>query len=137
MRYGVLVDLVCWVQAGAPIDLAMGSFNVIWQADASAMALRAFDHVASPPTVLNVTGPETLSVRRVAERFGALLGRPVAFRGAETPDALLSDARLACRLFGPPRLDADRLIDLTADWIRRGGPTLDQPTHFEALDGRF
>ena len=58
MRYGVLVDLARKVLAGTPIDLAMGYFNVIWQADANAIALRAFDHAATPPTVLNVTGPE-------------------------------------------------------------------------------
>jgi dTDP-4-dehydrorhamnose reductase len=137
MRYGVLVDLARKVIARRPIDLAMGYFNVIWQADANAIALRAFDHVAAPPTVLNVTGPETLAVRQVAERLGQRLGTPVAFHGAEAPDALLNDATLSRRLFGPPRLDANRLIDLTADWISRGGQTLDKPTHFEARDGRF
>ena len=48
MRYGVLVDLARKVLAGRPIDLAMGYFNVIWQADANAIALRAFDHAATP-----------------------------------------------------------------------------------------
>lgn len=133
MRYGVLVDLARKVLAGAPIDLAMGYFNAIWQADANAHALQAFAHVSSPPFVLNVAGPEVLSVRQVAERFG----RAVTFRGEELPDALLSDARLSRRLFGAPRLDAESLIDLTADWLLRGGPTLDKPTRFEARDGRF
>jgi nucleoside-diphosphate-sugar epimerase len=137
MRYGVLVDLGRKVLAGEPIDLAMGHFNAIWQGDANAMTLRAFDHLASPPSVFNVTGPEVLAVRRVAERFGERFGRPVEFRGTEAPDALLSDASQALRLFGPPRVDADRLIDLTADWLLRDGPTLGKPTHFEARDGRF
>jgi len=137
MRYGVLVDLARKVLAGAPIDLAMGYFNVIWQADANAIALRAFDHVATPPTVLNVTGPETLGVRQVAERFGERFGRSLDLRGVEAPDALLSDATLSRRLFGPPRLGAGQLIDLTAGWLEHGGQTLDKPTHFEARDGRF
>jgi uncharacterized protein YbjT (DUF2867 family) len=137
MRYGVLVDLGRKVLEGEPIDLAMGHFNAIWQGDANAMTLRAFDHLASPPSVFNVTGPEVLSVRRVAERFGERFGRPVEFRGVEAPDALLSDASLALRLFGPPRVGADRLIDLTADWLLRDGATLGKPTHFEARDGRF
>jgi nucleoside-diphosphate-sugar epimerase len=137
MRYGVLVDLGRKVQAGAPIDLSMGYFNVIWQADANAAVLRAFDHVAAPPLVLNVAGPETLSVRQVAGRFGARFGRPVELRGAEAPDALLSNAERCVRLFGPPRLKAGELIDLTADWLTRGGQTLDKPTHFEARDGRY
>jgi len=137
MRYGVLVDLGRRVLAGEPIDLAMGHFNVIWQGDANAAALLAFDHLASPPSVFNVTGPEIVGVRRAAERLGERLGRPAEFRGAEAPDALLSDASLALRLFGPPRIDADRLIDLTADWLLRGGPILGKSTHFEARDGRF
>jgi len=137
MRYGVLVDLARKVMAGGPIDLAMGYFNVIWQADANAIALRAFDHAATPPAVLNVTGPETLGVRHVAERFGERFGLPVGLRGAEAPDALLSDSTLCRRLYGPPRLEAGQLIDLTAEWLKDGGQTLDKPTHFEARDGRF
>jgi nucleoside-diphosphate-sugar epimerase len=137
LRYGVLVDLAWKVRAGEPIDLAMGSFNAIWQGDANAMALRALEQVAVPPTVLNLTGPERLGVRPVAEQFGRLLGREVTVRGAESPDALLSDARRALALFGPPRIDADRMIRWIADWVRRGGPTLEKPTHFEVRDGRF
>ena len=85
MRYGVLVDLAGRVRDGRPIDLAIGSFNVIWQGDANAMALQAFDHVATPPWTVNVTGPEVLRVREVAETFGRLLGRPVTFRGRRPP----------------------------------------------------
>ena len=33
------------------------------------------------PFVANLAGPEALSVRRVAEEFGRLLGRPVTIRG--------------------------------------------------------
>jgi NAD dependent epimerase/dehydratase family len=137
MRYGVLVDLARKVLAGTPIDLAMGYFNVIWQAEANAIALRAFDHAASPPMLLNVTGPEILAVRQVAERFGERFGRSPRFQGEEAPDALLNDAALCQRLFGPPRIGAARLIELTADWLERGGQTLDKPTRFESRDGRF
>ncbi len=137
MRYGVLVDLALKVDAGEPIPLTMGSLNAIWQGDANAMTLRAIQHVGVPPTVLNVTGLERLGVREVAERFGRLLDREVTFEGVEAPDALLSDARRALVLFEPPRVDADRMIGWIADWVRRGGPTLGKPTHFEARDGRF
>ena len=85
LRYGVLVDIARRVRAGEPIDLGMGYFNTIWQGDANATTLRAFDHVASPPWVVNVTGPETLAVRDVAERFARRFGRPRVFlpaRGA-------------------------------------------------------
>ncbi len=137
MRYGVLVDLARKVLAGNSIDLAMGYLNVIWQADASAIALRAFDHAAAPPLVLNVTGPEILSVRQVAGQFGERFGRIVNFQGQEAADALLSDAAFCRHLFGSPQLAATHLIDMTAAWLERGGPTMDKPTRFESRDGRF
>jgi uncharacterized protein YbjT (DUF2867 family) len=137
LRYGVLVDLAQRVWAGQPIHLAMGHVNVIWQADANAMTLQAFNHVASPPFVLNVAGPELLSVRRVGELLGRLLGREVIFEGVEAPEALLSNGQLGHRLFGYPRMAAEAMIERIADWVRRGGESLGKPTHFEVRDGQF
>ena len=85
LRYGVLVDLAQKVLAGAPVDLGMGWFNTIWQGDANAMTLRCFDHVASPPLALNLTGPEVLNVRETCEKLGKLLGRKPVFTGTESP----------------------------------------------------
>ncbi|HEV3020921.1 MAG TPA: NAD-dependent epimerase/dehydratase family protein [Pirellulales bacterium] len=136
-RYGVLSDLARKVLAGEEVDLAMGYFNAIWQGDANAMALQCFVHTSSPPFVVNVAGSETLSVRQVCEEFGARFGRPPRFVGTEADDALLSNAQLCRRLFGPPRVDAVALIGWIADWVGRDGPSLGKPTHFEARDGRF
>jgi nucleoside-diphosphate-sugar epimerase len=137
LRTGVLLDLALRVRQGEAVDLAMGCLNAIWQADANAMALCALAHVASPPFVVNLAGPETLSVRRVAEQFGRLLDRPVTFRGTEAADALLSNGQLGHRLFGYPRVGAGQMIEWVADWLRHDGPTLQKPTHFEVRDGRF
>jgi hypothetical protein len=137
MRYGVLVDLALGVAAGQPIDLTMGHFNAIWQADANAAALTALGHIATPPLLVNVAGPELLSVRRVAEEFGRLLGRPVAFQGTESGDAFVSNGQLGHRLFGFPRVSAGQMIEWIADWVRRGGETFGKPTHFEVRDGKF
>jgi nucleoside-diphosphate-sugar epimerase len=137
MRYGVLVDLAEKVLSGRPVELGMGYFNAIWQGDSNAMTLLALERAAVPPFVVNVAGPQTLSVRRVAEQFGRLLGKPVEFVGSESPDALLSNARLACELFGRPLVSEEHLIGWIADWQLRGGPTLGKPTHFETRDGRF
>jgi hypothetical protein len=137
MRYGVMVDLAQKVMAGVPIDVSMGYFNAIWQGDSNAMTLRAFDHAAVPPFVVNVAGPQTLSVRQVADQFGRLLGKPVRFTGRESPDALLSNAELACQLFGRPLVPEELLIRWIADWQARGGATLGKPTHFETRDGKF
>jgi len=137
LRYGVLVDLAQKVRDGESIDLAMGYFNALWQADANAMALRCFDHVTSPPFVINLAGPETLAVRQVCEQFGKSFDRAPRFVGVEAPDALLSNARLSQRLFGAPRVDALRLTGWIAEWIRGGGASHGKPTHFEARDGKF
>jgi nucleoside-diphosphate-sugar epimerase len=137
MRYGVLVDLARRVWGGEPVDLTMGHLNAIWQADANAVALASLGHAGCPPLVLNVAGPELLSVRRLAEQFGREFGRPVTLRGAESADALLSNGQLGHRLFGYPRAAAGRLIHWIADWVRRGGESLGRPTHFEVRDGKF
>jgi len=137
MRYGVMVDLAQNIAAGREIDLTMGYFNAIWQGDSNAMTLRALEHVASPPRIINLAGLETLSVRRVAERLGERLGKPVMFRGAEAADALLSNGRLGCELLGRPRVTVEKMIDWIADWQRRGGPTLGKPTHFQTRNGKF
>ena len=137
LRYGVLVDIALRVAAGEPVDVRMGRVNVIWQGDANAQALASLAHASSPPFVINVTGPERLRVRSVAERLGARLGRPARITGEEGPEALLSDKSRAVSLFGEPSIPADVLIDWVADWVRRGGTTLAKPTHFETRDGRY
>jgi len=137
LRYGVLVDLARKVLGSEPVDLGMSWFNTIWQADTNAMTLRCFEHAASPPLVLNLTGPELLNVRDTCTRFGRLFGREAAFTGTESATALLSNAHRAFNLFGTPRISADQLIAWVAGWLQNGGPTLDRPTHFEKRDGRF
>jgi hypothetical protein len=137
MRYGVLVDIAQRVYAGEPVDLSMGCLNAIWQADANAAALSAFAHLSTPPCVLNIAGPEILSVRRVAEDFARRFGRDVHLTGKESGDALLSNAQRAHRLFGYPRVGAEQMIAWIADWIARGGATHGKPTHFETRDGKY
>lgn len=137
LRYGVLVDLARKVWAGEPIDLAMGCFNTIWQGDANAMTLAAFRHLASPPWIANLTGPELLSVRTVCERFAGRWKKPARFVGSESDSALLSNATVCQQSLGRQRILADELIDMVAVWIESGGRGLNKPTHFESRDGRF
>ncbi len=137
MRYGVLVDIARRVWTGKEIDVGMGFVNVIWQGDACAMTLAALADAASPPLVINVAGTEMLSVRDVAEEFGKLLDRPVRCRGKEGDTALLSDGHLGHERYGSPRVDAAQLLQWIAEWVRRGGRTLDRPTHFEVRNGGF
>jgi hypothetical protein len=125
------------VWAGETIDLSMGHFNVIWQGDANAMTLAAFDHVASPPLLLNVAGPEVVKVRDVCETYGRLMNKPARFSGTEAPDALLSNGQLGYRLAGRPRVSLERQLNWVAQWVMSGGASLGKPTHFESRDGRF
>lgn len=137
LRYGVLVDLALKVAGGAPIDLAMGSVNVIWQGDAAAQIVQSLVQAGVPPFVVNVAGPEVLSVREVALEFGRLFGREPVFTGAEAGDALLSNTNRAQSLWGRPSVSASKLIEWVANWISHGGITLGKPTHFEQREGSF
>ena len=137
LRYGVLRDLADRIWHREPIDLTTGHVNVIWQRDANAIALRTLLRCAVPPFVLNVTGPERLSVRELALALGERFGIEPAFTGREASTALLSDASHCQDLFGPPTVSTDMLLDWVADWVGRGGRSLDKPTHFEEREGRF
>jgi hypothetical protein len=137
LRYGVLVDLARRVWNGERIDVSMGYVNVIWQQEASAMSLMAFDRAASPAFVLNVAGAEILRVRDIAGRFAELMKKDVRFTGAESPDALLNDGRMGHKLFGSPQISAETMMQWIADWTMRGGASLGKPTHFEARNGKF
>lgn len=137
LRYGVLVDVAERVAAGSPVNVAMGYANVIWQGDANAHAIRCLPLAASPPFVVNVTGPDVVRIRDAATRLGVLLGRAPTFEGAESPDALLSNTARSLRAFGPPSVPTDTLIEWVADWVERGGTTLGRPTHFEERGGAF
>ena len=137
LRYGVLVDIAHRIAAGEPVRVDMGYVNVIWQGDANAQAICSLALAASPPFVVNITGPERLSVRDIALRLGELLGMPVRIEGTEAPDALLSDTSTAQSHFGKPTVASDTLIEWVADWVGRGGTKLGKATRFEVRDGRY
>ena len=137
LRYGVLLDIGTKVFEREPVDLTMGNANVIWQGDANSVALRAFAHAESPPQLLNLTGPETISVRDVALRFGRHFGVEPSFTGTESASALLNNAARCHRIFGYPSVTPDAMIEWIARWIGMGGSTLGKPTHFETRDGKY
>jgi len=137
LRYGVLLDIGTAVFERRPIDLRMAWVNVIWQGDANSVCLRSFAHCQSPPLILNLTGPEILSVRHIAEEFGRRFCVQPAFSAEEATTALLSNAAKAHQMFGYPAITVSEMIDWTAGWISSGGPCLNKPTHFEVRDGKF
>jgi nucleoside-diphosphate-sugar epimerase len=137
LRYGVLVDIAQKVFAGHPVNLTSGYVNCIWQGDANDRVIRSLTLASSPPTALNLTGSDVVSVRATAAHFGELMDRPVQFTGHETDTALLSDTTLLRSQLGDPKTPLEAVIHWTADWIMHGGYILNKPTHFEVRDGAF
>ncbi|MFG2167957.1 NAD-dependent epimerase/dehydratase family protein [Micromonospora chersina] len=137
LRYGVLADVGQAVLAGEPVDVTTGHVNVVWQGYANEVALRSLGHASADVFTLNLTGPETAPVRRIAARIGERLGRPVSYAGTEAPTALLNDATRCHALFGYPDVPLGTLIDWQADWLAAGLPISGKPTKFAVRDGRF
>ncbi len=137
LRYGVLYDIAHKVLSGEPISLATPCFNVIWQGSANEIALRALLHADSPAVKMNVTGPETVSVRYAAERLGGLLGKTPVFEGEEQNNAYLNNAGRAAELFGYPSVSVNTLIEWQAQWLLDGNTGINKPTHFEERKGSY
>ncbi|WP_138993372.1 NAD(P)-dependent oxidoreductase [Larkinella sp. C7] len=137
LRYGVLLEIAKSVIAEKPINLAMGNANVIWQGDANEIALRALRHCNVPAKILNVTGPETVSIQWLAQEYGRMLGKAPVFVNEAQPTALLSNSSQANKLFGYPRVTLRQMMELTVAWLQGGGTILNKPTHFQERDGKF
>lgn len=136
-RYGVLVDIACKVRDSEPIPLEMGHFNCIWQGDALGHIIAALDFAATPARPLNVTGPEILRTRDVAEAFGQCFGLEPHLEGTEAPTAWLNDAGLACERYGKPAISVEQSIQHVAEWQKAGGRLLGKPTRFEVRNGQY
>jgi nucleoside-diphosphate-sugar epimerase len=137
MRYGVLHDVATRVKAGTPVSLEAGQVNVIWQGDANAMVLRSLANCTVPCSPLNVSGPEHISVRWLANALGERLGKKPVFAGTEAREGWLVNSAEAMRLYGYPTAPLARMIDWVADWVARDLPSLGKETRFDQRDGAF
>ena len=137
MRYGVLHDIGRKVRNGEAIDLTMGHANVIWQGDANSVALRCLAHATVPTTPINVTGPETFEVAKVAAEFGKQFGKTPKLTGTPAPTGWINNAARMVKEFGPPSVSLQKMIEWTADWLLRDMATLNKPTHYEVRDGKY
>ena len=137
LRYGVLYDMAERIMKGEPISITTPVLNCIWQGSANEIAIRALLHTDSPMKIMNVTGPETVSIKKAAIELGKHLGKEPVFEGEEGTDAYLSDASEAMETFGYPSVSMKTLIRWQAEWILDGGRALGKPTHFEERKGSY
>ena len=141
LRYGVLTDLATRLRDGAPVPLATGFVNVIWQRDANALALRALALATTDAPALNVSGP-IVGVRALAQGLADRLGVTPVFDGTEAEDALVVNTHaletaLPAESGDDAPLALETLLDWTADWVRRGGRLLGKPTKFDVRSGAY
>ena len=137
VTYGVLLEIARSVKEKRAIDVSMGHVNVIWQGDANEIALRSLIHCEVPAKILNIAGPETISVRWLAKEFGKLFGETPQFVNVEQETALLTNAAESYKLFGYPKVPLKKMIEVVADWINEGGKIINKPTHFQERAGQF
>jgi hypothetical protein len=115
----------------------MGHASAIWQGDASETAIRSLTICDSPPKVLNVAGPETVSIRWLAEQFGELLRVEPAFANEELDTSYVINASKSHQLFGYPKVTLGQMVEWVAQWVEAGGTSLGKPTRFQEREGEF
>jgi len=137
LRYGVIHDIAAKIRDRIPIDLSMGYFNQIWQGDACDYIVQCLSLCSVPSTIINLTGPELLSIRTVANRLAELMGIEPKFEGTESDSALTGNASQLLNKFGQPSISAEQIIHWVTYWVMHGGESLGKPTKFEKRDGKF
>jgi len=136
-RYGIIVDLTLKILKDEPIDLTTGAVNLIWQRDANDYIIQAIALAKSPPTILNVAGPDAVSIRQLAEQIGNQLGRKPKFASQEAETALLSDASRCFSLFGYPKTTLKEMVSFIVKWVASGKTLLNKPTKYDKRNGKF
>ena len=136
-RYGVLHDLAQWVRNGTPIDIRTGVANCIWQGDAISHILRCLTVGSVPARAINIGAAQTTNIRAAALRFGQLFGKEPIFTGTEQSHAWHNDCSEEHALFDGPVVGLDTMIRWNTDWLQRGLPLHNKPTHYEERAGKF
>lgn len=137
LRYGVLFDIANNIYNDRPVDVSQGVFNCLWQGDVCEYAIRSLLHTSTPPQLLNVSSPESYSIRWAAKELGKRLGKEPVFVGEEGTHSMFSNCQKMVSLMGYPSKGVLEMMDLVADWIKLGGETITAPTHFETTDGKY
>jgi nucleoside-diphosphate-sugar epimerase len=136
-RYGIIVDLTSKILNDVPIDLTMGAVNLIWQRDANDYIIRSITLAKSPPAILNVAGPDAVSIRDLSQLIGRELGKEPKFVSQEAQSALLSDASYCMRTFGRPQTSLEQMVSMIVRWVASGKEILNKPTKYQVRNGKF
>lgn len=137
LRYGVLYDIANAIYHDRPVDVSQGVFNCVWQGDVCEYAIRSLLITTVPPQALNVSSPESYSIRWAAKELGKRLGKEPVLVGEETQTSMFSNCQKMVRHFGYPSKGVLEMMDLVVDWLVSGGETITAPTHFETTDGKY
>ena len=137
LRYGVLRDIADAVINEEKISLSAPLVNVIWQGDAVIQSLLTLKHTSSFSNIFNITGPETVSIKFIAKKFGELLDKEVEFKDNFGGNCYLSNSSKASELFGYPRVSLMTMIKWIAHWIENNGTSYNKKTHFETTNGKY
>ncbi len=136
MRYGVMQEIAQWVLDEKVIPLSTGSVNIMWQGDALNHFAQLLAHCTTPASPINIGGPECVSIRRLANEFGRILGKDPQFEGDETT-SLFVNCDHAASLMGYPVVPVNRMIQWVAEWVKSGKPTYGKPSKFQVRTGTF
>ncbi|MBQ3792147.1 MAG: NAD(P)-dependent oxidoreductase [Clostridia bacterium] len=137
LRYGILCDIATKIMNHEPISLTTPCVTFIWQGSANENAIRSLLHASSPMEIINVSGPETVSVKQAANRMGELLGIEPIFCGEPQTDAYIENTMKSIQYFGYPAVSAGTLMEWQVEWLKETGYTLGKPTHFEERKGSY
>jgi nucleoside-diphosphate-sugar epimerase len=137
MRYGVLHDIAEKIHNDEPVNINVPVFNIIWQAEANDRALPCLQHCASPASIINITGNDTLKIKDIAEAIGKHMGKNVSYEGESGDKCYISDASLSTEWFGNLETSLDDMVRCQAAWMNQGGRSLGKATHFEVSDGSY
>ena len=136
-RYGIIVDLTLKIIHYEPIELSIPAVNLIWQRDANDYIARSITLAQSPPRILNVTGPETIIIRELANQIGKIINKEPRFTVTEGTTCLLSDASYCFERLGFPETGLQEMLSMIVPWVASGKPILNKPTKYDVSDGKF
>lgn len=137
LRYGVLVDIAQKIYNEVPIDVTTGYLPYIWQGDANDRIIRSLSLAQVPARPLNLTGPQPLRVRDVANQLGELMGHDVTIIGQESDTAYLSDTTELRHTLGDTTVSLSTMIRWIAYWVANDQTLWNKHTHFEIRDGSY